>query len=209
MVCGPQNKTSLSRPMLIINQYKKEKHYSTEFFQNSSNPQKKTMLKTIVGEVCHCLGTGKVELSTLRWHFVYDILKCIFLNEKLSILNKTSLECVPKGLIDDRSALVQVMAWCRQATSHYLNQCWPSSMMLGHIALIKDQLWYYIPGLISIHNSLINHTAAMCLRTLSQRTLLNSILTSRSSCKYRGVNSLPTGYVAAGHEWRYVRREGC
>ena len=23
-----------------------------------------------------------------------------------------------------RSTLVQVMAWCRQATSHYLNQCW-------------------------------------------------------------------------------------
>ena len=26
---------------------------------------------------------------------------------------------------DDKSTLVQVMAWCRQATSHYLNQCWP------------------------------------------------------------------------------------
>ena len=30
---------------------------------------------------------------------------------------------------DDMSALVQVMAWCRQATSHYLNQCWPRSPM--------------------------------------------------------------------------------
>ena len=27
---------------------------------------------------------------------------------------------------DDYSALVQVMAWCRQATSHYLSQCWHS-----------------------------------------------------------------------------------
>ena len=26
---------------------------------------------------------------------------------------------------DDQSTLVQVMAWCRQATSHYLSQCWP------------------------------------------------------------------------------------
>ena len=26
------------------------------------------------------------------------------------------------------STLVQVMAWCRQATSHYLSQCWPRSM---------------------------------------------------------------------------------
>ena len=29
---------------------------------------------------------------------------------------------------DDKSTLVQVMAWCRQAPSHYLNQCWPISM---------------------------------------------------------------------------------
>ena len=28
----------------------------------------------------------------------------------------------------DKSTLVQVMAWCRQATSHYLSQCWPRSM---------------------------------------------------------------------------------
>ena len=28
----------------------------------------------------------------------------------------------------DKSTLVQVMAWCRQATSHYLGQCWSISM---------------------------------------------------------------------------------
>ena len=28
----------------------------------------------------------------------------------------------------DKSTLVQVMAWCRQASSHYLNQCWLRSM---------------------------------------------------------------------------------
>ena len=28
---------------------------------------------------------------------------------------------------DDQSTLVQVMAWCRQATSHYLSQCCPRS----------------------------------------------------------------------------------
>ena len=32
-------------------------------------------------------------------------------------------------LSDDESTLVQVMAWCHQTTSHYLNQCWPSSML--------------------------------------------------------------------------------
>ena len=31
-------------------------------------------------------------------------------------------------LTDDKSTLVQVMAWCRQATCHYLSQCWPRSL---------------------------------------------------------------------------------
>ena len=30
--------------------------------------------------------------------------------------------------LTDKSTLVQVMAWCRQATSHYLSQCWPRSI---------------------------------------------------------------------------------
>ena len=34
-----------------------------------------------------------------------------------------------QDLTDDKSTLVQVMAWCRQAASHYLNQCWPRSPM--------------------------------------------------------------------------------
>ena len=29
---------------------------------------------------------------------------------------------------DHKSTLVQVMAWCRQARSHYLSQCWPKSL---------------------------------------------------------------------------------
>ena len=36
---------------------------------------------------------------------------------------------MPQNLTDDKSTLVQVMAWCRQATSHYPNQCWPRSPM--------------------------------------------------------------------------------
>ena len=35
---------------------------------------------------------------------------------------------MPLDLTDDKSTLVQVMTWCRQATSHYLSQCWPRSM---------------------------------------------------------------------------------
>ena len=42
---------------------------------------------------------------------------------------KIALWWMSLGLTDDKSTLVQVMAWCRQATSHYLSQCWPRSML--------------------------------------------------------------------------------
>ena len=35
---------------------------------------------------------------------------------------------MPQNTFDDESALIQVMAWCHQATSHYLSQCWPRSV---------------------------------------------------------------------------------
>ena len=39
-----------------------------------------------------------------------------------------ALRWMPLDLTGDKSTLVQVMAWCPQATSHYLSQCWPRSM---------------------------------------------------------------------------------
>ena len=45
-----------------------------------------------------------------------------------------ALRWMPQDLTvtDDKSRLVQVMAWCRQTTSHYLSLCWLSSLSLGH-----------------------------------------------------------------------------
>ena len=36
--------------------------------------------------------------------------------------------CLSQHFTDYKSTLVQVMAWCRQATSHYLSQCCPRSL---------------------------------------------------------------------------------
>ena len=55
---------------------------------------------------------------------------------------------MPQKLTNQKSALVQAMAWCRQATSHYLIQCWPRYLcrhmtLLGHKwvkAVIRQQL---------------------------------------------------------------------
>ena len=35
---------------------------------------------------------------------------------------------MPLDLTDNKSTLVQVMVWCRQATNPYLSQCWPRFM---------------------------------------------------------------------------------
>ena len=59
-------------------------------------------------------------------NFTDDMFTCIFVNEKFCILIKISLKFVPKGSIDNKWALAQVMTWCR--TGNCLNQCWPSLM---------------------------------------------------------------------------------
>ena len=44
-------------------------------------------------------------------HFADDIFKHIFLNENVKISIKIALKFVPKGPIDNKSALVKVMDW--------------------------------------------------------------------------------------------------
>ena len=60
---------------------------------------------------------GRLIFNTLRprqngRHFPDDIFKYIFMNEKFCVLIQISLKFVPKGGIDNKAALVQVMA-CR------------------------------------------------------------------------------------------------
>ena len=43
-----------------------------------------------------------------------------FLQQKILLFDSITLEFVPKGTVDDKSTLVQVMAWCCQATSQHL-----------------------------------------------------------------------------------------
>ena len=46
-------------------------------------------------------------------HFTDDIFKCIVMNEKICILIRISLKFVPKGPINIKSGLVEIMAWCQ------------------------------------------------------------------------------------------------
>ena len=60
-------------------------------------------------------------------YFTDDLINCISVNEKFCISIRIAQKFVPKGPINKKSALVQVMAWRRTGASHYLNQCWPCS----------------------------------------------------------------------------------
>ena len=50
------------------------------------------------------------------------------MNGGWGISYENALSWMPLDLIDEKLTLVQVMAWCRQATSHYLSQCLPRSL---------------------------------------------------------------------------------
>ena len=58
------------------------------------------------------------------------IFKLIFQIDILNNSYEIALRRMPHNPFDDKSTLDQVMAWCRQATSYYLNQYWPSSKSL-------------------------------------------------------------------------------
>ena len=66
------------------------------------------------------LAPGEFELN-----FRYLILQIISVTDGWGISCELALRWMSLDLSDDKSTLVQVMAWCHQATSHYLSQCWP------------------------------------------------------------------------------------
>ena len=61
-------------------------------------------------------------------HFKTAISNLVLLIGIFTSSKDNAVRWMPRDLTDDKSTLVQVMAWCRQATGHYLSQCWPSSM---------------------------------------------------------------------------------
>ena len=69
------------------------------------------------------LAPGKFE-----WNFGHLIRQIISVIDGWVISGELALRWMSLDLTDNKSTLVQVMACCRQATSHYLSQCWPRSL---------------------------------------------------------------------------------
>ena len=80
--------------------------------------------------LCSCFHCVLVELC-IGWllHSMFVLIfKQILVIDQWGISYEIALIWMALDFADDQSTLVQVMAWCRQATSHYLNQCWPRSL---------------------------------------------------------------------------------
>ena len=73
----------------------------------------------------HPWSSGRFQYNLRKINF-----KLIWMTDGCDISSKIALRWTSLDLSDDKSTLVQVMAWCRQATSHYLNQCWPRFLPL-------------------------------------------------------------------------------
>ena len=56
--------------------------------------------------------------------FIYVISKQILVIDDWGISCEIAIISMSLNFTDDQSTLVQVMAWCLHATSHYLSQCW-------------------------------------------------------------------------------------
>ena len=72
---------------------------------------------------------NSLALGRFLFNFRLVILKLTLVNGGWGISYEIALRWMPLDLTDDKSILVQVMAWCCQASSHYLSQCWPRSLM--------------------------------------------------------------------------------
>ena len=94
-----------------------------------------TVSKILIHCLCRHIWTHqcKFVLNSLApgrpgCHFETAIFNLVLLIGIFTSSNDNALIWIPWDFMDDESTLVQVMAWCRQATSHHLSQCWSSSM---------------------------------------------------------------------------------
>ena len=78
--------------------------------------------------VFHKLQINSLVPGGFRCDFKSSIFKLVLLIGTIRASLDKALRWMPWDFTDDKSTLVQVMAWCRQAPSHYLSQCWPRSM---------------------------------------------------------------------------------
>ena len=74
------------------------------------------------------LSFNSLDPGKFEWNFRSLIFQIISVIDGWGISCEFALRWVSHDLTDDKSTLIQVMAWCRQAASQYLSQCWSRSV---------------------------------------------------------------------------------
>ena len=67
--------------------------------------------------------------AIFEWYFRYLNFQIISVIDGWGISFELAIRWMSLNLTDEKSTLVQVMAWCHQATSHYLSQWWPRALL--------------------------------------------------------------------------------
>ena len=99
---------------------------------------------------------------------------------------------MPLDLIDDKSTLVQVMAWCRQAASHYLSQCWPRFMSPNGVT--RPQ-WVKVTSLrgqwvCTLHDENLDHIIQIHIYFLSEHSAHRGLRFFISTCHHHSDNGV-------------------
>ena len=74
------------------------------------------------------MGVNWIAPGISEWSFRWSLFKQVLVITGRDISSETAIRWMSLDFTGDNSTLVQVMAWCRQATSHFLSQCWPRSV---------------------------------------------------------------------------------
>ena len=81
-----------------------------------------------VASILELRWVNSLALGKFEWNFGYVISKWILVIDGWGICCEIALIWMSLDFTDDQSTLVQVLACCHQATSHYLSQCRPRSL---------------------------------------------------------------------------------
>ena len=99
---------------------------------------------------CHIV-YQHIEAETKWTHFADDTFKRIFINENVRISIDISLKFVPKGLINNISALVQIMAWSRPGDKPLSEPMMVN--LLTHICVTPPQWFKRMTSLFLRHSA--------------------------------------------------------
>ena len=130
------------------------------------------------------LAPGKFE-----WIFRFVIIQGILVIDGWAIFCEIALIWMSVDFTDDQSTLVQVMAWCRRATSHYLSQCWPRT--LTPYGVTRPQ-WVKTSHLFTVHARVNRNrwklTKIMFRKITIWKWLAQSYIIKRVLCEYNMTN---------------------